>query len=261
MNSPKKHGKFLLVVEFNKMLSQKSLYICTFLFAFIYLISMPYNSSNVIDMLESVIWGGTFRHLGTICMVLPYGLSYYKEKQSGNLPLILQRSGKRNYCIAKTIVCFVSGGFVAMIGLAVYLLFLHLVLGVPLLGYCAYDNSPYLASFLLYSNQISKYLLLRFITHFLYGGTTAVLGIVCSMLLSNAFVASICPYLFLYVLQILESVRIPSELKLDCLVDGEIQFVNFGAGMLYIIAFFTVYLLLEYLFFKKMIGREEGGVS
>lgn len=256
METRKNKRTAMIAVECKKMISQKSLYVCALLFAVIYLISLPDVDFTVIDMLEGVIWGGTFRHLGTICMVLPYGLSFYKEKSSGNLPLILQRSGKKKYCIAKTIACFLSGGFVATIGLLIYLLFLYFVLGVPLQMNSGYAQSPYLAASLLHAGKITKYFLLRFLTHFLYGGTTAILGVLGSMLLSNPFVASICPYLFLYVLQILGGIRIPLELQIECLANGDIRILNFGFGILYTLVFFGIYVLIEYLIMQKLIRRE-----
>ena len=248
----------MITVECKKMLSQKSLYVCAVLFAVIYFISRSIANDSVIDILESVIWGGTFRHLGTILMVFPYGLSYYKEKSSGNLPLILQRSGKKKYCLAKTISCFLSGGFVATVGLLMYVLFLFFVMGEPLLTEGVYNPSPYLASHLLYSNQIAKYFILRFVTHFLYGGTTAILGVLFSMLLSNAFVASICPYLFLYILQIMGGIRMPLELQIECVANGDIRFLDFSGGILYILVFFAVYLFVEYLLMGKLIEKEDG---
>ncbi len=256
METRKNKRTAMIAVECKKMISQKSLYVCALLFAVIYLISLPDVDFTVIDMLEGVIWGGSFRHLGTICMVLPYGLSFYKEKSSGNLPLILQRSGKKKYCIAKTIACFLSGGFVATIGLLIYLLFLYFVLGVPLQMNSGYAQSPYLAASLLHAGKITKYFLLRFLTHFLYGGTTAILGVLGSMLLSNPFVASICPYLFLYVLQILGGIRIPLELQIECLANGDIRILNFGFGILYTLVFFGIYVLIEYLIMQKLIRRE-----
>ncbi len=256
MKTENKRRNATIAVECKKMLSQKSLYVCAILFAVIYLISIPYADFGVINMLEGVIWGGTFRHLGTICMVLPYGLSFYKEKSSGNLPLILQRSGKKKYCIAKTIACFLSGGFVATIGLLIYLLFLYFVMGAPLQMNSDYEQSPYLAANLLHTGKITEYFLLRFLTHFLYGGTTAILGVLGSMLLSNPFVASICPYLFLYVLQILGGSRIPLELQIECVANGDIRILNFGFGILYTFVFFGIYVLIEYLIMQKLIKRE-----
>ena len=121
----------LFGVECKKIFCTPWIYIFTLVFATLYYFSMYQGMETVEEHLSMLLVNGSFWGLSTVCMVIPYGISYYQEKSSGNLPFILQRAERKNYCISKALSCFVSGGFVAAFGMAFFALYVRYGLGIP----------------------------------------------------------------------------------------------------------------------------------
>lgn len=251
-----KHFFSLFGVECKRMLTSCTFYVSIAIFAVLYLLScLNFRDSSVIYELQHVLSDGTFRELCTVCMVLPYGLSYYQEKKNQNMQLIVSRSGRRSYGTSKVLSCFLSGGMVALLGLILFIFILHNLVGLPWTDSTMGDDVYYM-DILLAKKQYMEFWIAQGMTHFLYGGTTAVLGLLISVVIANPFVAAMGPYMVLYMVRIIACTRLPVELDVTCVATGDIRFSSFVSGMSYIIVFFLVYLLLEYVAVYRMFWKE-----
>ena len=80
-------------------------------------------SAEAYALLDSFLSPGQmFVYLFSFLVVLPHSMSYLNDRESGQFPLVLVRSGKRNYICSKLIACFI-GNFLII---AVPLLLNHL---------------------------------------------------------------------------------------------------------------------------------------
>lgn len=249
----------LFGVECKKIFCTPWIYIFTLVFATLYYFSMYQGMETVEEHLSMLLVNGSFWGLSTVCMVIPYGISYYQEKSSGNLPFILQRAERKNYCISKALSCFVSGGFVAAFGMAFFALYVRYGLGIPFATDVSM-SSTYWADILLDKGLFLEYWIGMFVTHFLYGGVVSVLGCIFSMVILNPFVAVIGPHMSITLFTLITGRRdkgIIPELSLTCVAKGDIRFSNFFSGFIYIVCYFTVVFVIEYFILRTVFLQKE----
>lgn len=252
-------GMALFRVECKKIFRSPWIYLFTLVFAILYRISMHPGMETVEEYLSMLLVNGSFWELCTVCMVIPYGISYYQEKSSGNLPFILQRSERKYYCVSKGLSCFLSGGFVAAFGMVLFALYVRLGLRIPFATDVSM-SSIYWADTLLDQGLFVEYWIGMFITHFLYGGVIAVLGCIFSMIILNPFVAVIGPYMSLIVFSHIAGRRdknlIP-ELSIFSVAKGDVRFTDFFSGLIYIVCYFAVVFVIEYLVLRMLFLKNE----
>lgn len=127
--------------------------------------------------------------------VMPYGISFYREMNSGYAGQIITRCGRKKYLRAKFTAVFVSGGCAA----AAPLLF-NLVTAACFFPAIGSDSLALQSSVAngdmwsgLFYEQPVLYALFYTGIDFLYGGIFACIALVCSIWVSNWFGAVIFP--------------------------------------------------------------------
>jgi ABC-type transport system involved in multi-copper enzyme maturation permease subunit len=176
-----------------------------------------------------------------ILCVLPYGAAYIEDIKTGYIKLYLVRTTRKNYIAGKFAGCFLSGGLVSVVGTL-----------------CAYGISTLIFSHLEEADDFGTSwllellpLLLRF---FLSGGFWAFLGMLLSTQMESKYVAYASPFLFYYLLVILQERYFSSLYVLNpegwLLVGGEWVLGSWSA-----VAVVVMLTILAFLLFSQSVKR------
>lgn len=141
-----------------------------------------------------------FYFLG-IMVALPFGASYFLDKNNGIIKNICTRTEKKKYLNAKYISVFLSGGFVAVIPLIIDLLIIKLIrpidcyeefAGSVLNSLTEWNvfiiDNPYLAAGII------------LVTWFVFAGSLATISLMTSAFSNNIFTIQLTPFLVMMVL-------------------------------------------------------------
>lgn len=153
------------------------------------------------------LWiGGEFNSMGyalffmlfpVLCM-LPYGWSFFEDRKTGYDRVIIHRSGRKNYFLAKLIATFTSGGLVVLIPLALSLLLTALFIpavkpNVVYDLYFQFQHGNFLSE-IVYQHPLIVALIYLLID-FVFGGLFACLSITASFFLKSSTAVLVVPYI------------------------------------------------------------------
>lgn len=155
---------------------------------------------------ETQSFGSTlFYMLIPILAVLPYGWSYCTEKRSGYTNMIMTRSGKGSYLLAKTIAAFLSGGVSVILPLiGNFLLIACFVPAVkPSILYHTFYSIPHgsMWSWIFYQCPV-LFVIFYLLLDFLFAGLFAVTAMAFSVWVKNPVVVILLPFLMTLVLHL-----------------------------------------------------------
>lgn len=140
------------------------------------------------------VYNQMFYFLFPLLATMPYGLSMFREWNSGYSNQMLIRTKRKNYFMAKYIATFVSGGMVLVIPLALSLVMACCYL--PIIGVdpmAMAGMSGFRMWINLYIDKPILYALGYMIINFIYGGISALFTMVISNWCTNSFLALIFP--------------------------------------------------------------------
>lgn len=139
-----------------------------------------------------------FYALIPLLAAIPYGWSYCREWNEGYIKYVATRCEKKEYCLAKYIAVFLSGGLVIFIPLCVNFILTACFVPAyqPSIIYQLYYSVSHgsMWSELFYSHPL-VYVLLYLILDFIFGGLFATLSYAVSLFIKNWFVVIILPFL------------------------------------------------------------------
>lgn len=129
-----------------------------------------------------------------ILCALPYTVSFVDDIKSGYIKGCLPRIGKESYVKGKAVACFLSGGFALFVGVwLAYLLFALLFTPMEL---APMPDMPSQPMFLTVMGQACIF--------FLNGALWSLAGLCMSSVTMNRYMAFASPFIFYYVLVILQ---------------------------------------------------------
>lgn len=127
---------------------------------------------------------------------LPYGTSYFVDKQSGMIKSLYVRVSRREYLVSKYIATFLAGGIVVIMPLIVNLLccmsLLPNLLPQTIYPGNAIDPNTFLCS--IFYSFPTLYLVIYLIIDFLLAGIFACIALSCSFITDYRIVVAFCPF-------------------------------------------------------------------
>ncbi len=147
-----------------------------------YLISLAYGTASLLAILFPII------------ACIPHGLSYRNERDSGFYYLYVLKTGCRQYHKAKIIAVFVSGFLAIFAACLTWYLYLIVFVGTgntqfPLLYGIFFAEK-------LYERQPFLYGMVYTFNAGLQGGVFAILGLGCSAVIRNRYIAGLLPFAY-----------------------------------------------------------------
>lgn len=139
-----------------------------------------------------------FFYLLPLLAALPYGWSYFQEKQSGYAGMIAMRAGRKNYFLAKFAATFLSGGLVIFIPLVVNLLAVACFVParLPLIIHRTYYGVEYGSMWaeLFYTHPLI-FVFMYLVLDFVFAGFFACLCMTVAFFSRNSLAVILLPYL------------------------------------------------------------------
>ena len=144
---------------------------------------------------------------------LPYGVSYLQDKKHGLINQLIYRMDKKNYYMSKFIVCFVSGGTIAIAPLIVNLLLCMCFLpwGMPIRSTSVYPVGEINAfSDVFYTHPLLYVVIYLSLTFVLFGLINC-LCLVFALIEDNQFALVITPFVIYFAEHVLLSFGLGSS--------------------------------------------------
>lgn len=158
--------------------------------------------------------------------VLPFGTSYFSDKENGFLKSLYMRVSRKDYLLAKYAAAFVSGGIASVVPLIVNLLCAFILLP-NLCPEVVMPHNGISATNLFYEIYYANPILYIFIflcIDFVAGGIFACMALACSYLSDYKIIIAICPFFIQLILHVGSSML----MKLDY---SSVYFLEAGYGI------------------------------
>ena len=162
-----------------------------------------------------------------ILATLPYGLSYFEDKDNGFLKMIYQRTRREEYIKNKFVATFISGGIAVTVPLIINLmvamsLFPNIVPDVSRCTDLIFSNRIF---YQIYYSKPLVYITLFLIIDFLFAGMWAVIALLSSYLSDYKVVVLITPFFIQLILEVVWG-------QLNIPENSTIFFLQAGHGIL-----------------------------
>jgi hypothetical protein len=204
-------------------------------------IKIDYSNCSVL-YLSDVMDSNEFYFLAMILSAVPFAASFCSDWNNQFIRPSCIRSGPRQYCASKIIVCALSGG--AVVALGHIIAYAVLMPCFPLFGVHE-DLHNYISNYpaikvLLEGRHFLMFLLFKLIFQFGFYAFLAVLAFLLSTFIPNIFVVLASPLLAYFFLNNLGlELHIPVWLDFDCISGGRCSLYNTAVSVIYAVAFFT----------------------
>ena len=227
----------LLKIELQKILTAPLTYLSGLVMAFLFLCGYDKNADDFYRQMGFLYGWSGFTILAFMCAVIPYGCSYLQEKKTNQYLFTIKRCNTQAYMRSKVCSVYLSGGFVALQGLAYYVGYLLLVKRLPVVEM---DAAGLHIDTLIMQHQYIRYWILVVTIFFMLGGIMALVGMAASILLQNGFVAVFAPYILYELARITLFEKLPEMLSFSaiaCLLwaDHDQFFMDFCVPCIYML--------------------------
>lgn len=140
-----------------------------------------------------------------ILAVLPFGTSYFEDKQSGYLKGIYVRTNRKKYLSAKYTATFLTGGCAVVIPLILNLLCCIVLIPNLIAASALPHNGIHAANvfYELYFSYPMLYILIFLFIDFILGGIFACAALACSFLSDYKVIVAICPFFIQLVIHVI----------------------------------------------------------
>ena len=137
--------------------------------------------------------------LPLLCTV-PYAITYFVDRQDGLINQLITRMGRRNYYIAKLLVCFVNGGTIAVVPLIVNLVacMCFLPWGMPLRSTNVYPVGESNAFSEIFYTKPFLYVLIYLVLTFILFGLITASTMLLSLLVENRYALITAPFILYF---------------------------------------------------------------
>lgn len=152
-----------------------------------------------------------FYFMGLIAVV-PYGVSYYRDKRNGIIKNMSIRAGKKSYLRAKFIAVFLSGGIAVLI--PVLLDFMLTKIWIPhdfvYMPFTVLNSRSMWGVFMIDHIYISAVLTMT--AWFVFGGTLATVALLVSVFVNDFFTIQLTPFFLMILLMYIPDL-LPESIK------------------------------------------------